>query len=73
MVQVKLPGALEVKLILLEAPLQMVLVAAVVTAGVGLIFTVIVEEAPVHEPLVEVGVTAYSTEPAVALLGLVNI
>jgi hypothetical protein len=47
------------------------LVAALVTDGFGLTVTVIVKAAPVHVPVVEVGVTIYSTVPAVALLGLV--
>lgn len=73
MVQVKLLAALAVKLILVEAPLHMVFVAALVTTGVGFTVTVMVEEAPAQEPEVDVGVTTYSTEPCVALLGLVNV
>src|SRR6266542_4214986 len=73
MVQPNVLAALAVKLILVEVPLQMVFVAAVVTAGVGFTVTVIVEALPVHEPAVEVGVTRYCTVPAVELLGLVNV
>lgn len=72
-VQLKLLGALEVKFILVEVPLHIVFVAAFVTAGIGLTVTVTVEDAPAQEPPVEVGVTTYSTEPAVALLGLVKV
>jgi hypothetical protein len=39
---------------------------------VGLTVTVIVKAAPVHVPVV-VGVTIYSTVPAVALLGFVSV
>jgi hypothetical protein len=35
--------------------------------------TVIVKAAPIHVPVVEVGVTIYSTVPAVALLGFVSV
>ena len=57
-VHVKLLAALDVRLILLEAPLQIVLVAAFVTTGVGFTVTVIVEGEPTQEPEVDVGVTA---------------
>jgi hypothetical protein len=55
-VQEKLLGIEAVKLILVLAPLQMVAVLAVITTGAGLTVTVIVYAAPVHEPVVEVGV-----------------
>jgi hypothetical protein len=35
--------------------------------------TVIVKSSPIHVPVVEVGVTIYSTVPAVALLGFVSV
>src|SRR6266540_1389536 len=73
MVQLNVLAALAVKLILVEAPLQMDFVAAVVTAGLGFTVTVIVKALPAHEPAVEVGVTRYCTVPAVELLGLVNV
>ena len=62
-----------VRLILAFAPLQIVLVPAVVTIGAGLTVTVILVTVPRHEPLIEVGVTIYSTVPEVAALGLVRI
>jgi hypothetical protein len=55
MVQLKVLAALAVRLILVEVPLQMDLVAAVVTAGVGFTVTVIVKGVPAQEPVVEVG------------------
>src|SRR6266540_1056153 len=73
MVQLKVLPALAVKPILVEVPLQMDFVAAVVTAGLGFTVTVIVKALPAHEPAVEVGVTRYCTVPAVELLGLVNV
>ena len=39
----------------------------------GLTVTVIGNADPAHEPVVEVGVTLYTTVPAIALLGLVNV
>jgi hypothetical protein len=55
----------------LPVPLQIFAVAALVTDGFGLTVTVIVSS--VHVPVVEVGVTIYSTVPAVALLGFVSV
>lgn len=72
-VQLKLLAALDVKFIFVDTPLQILFVAALVTAGTGLTVTVIVSTAPTQEPFVEVGVITYSTEPAVMLLGLVNV
>jgi hypothetical protein len=54
-------------------PLQIVAVLSVVTTGAGLTVTVIVYATPTHKPVVEVGVTRYSTVPAARLLGLVRI
>jgi hypothetical protein len=71
-VHVKLLGTLELKLIFVPVPLQMLIVAGFVTAGVGFTVTVIVKGEPGHEPVEEVGVTIYWTVPAVLLLGLVN-
>jgi hypothetical protein len=73
MVQVKLLGAVAVRAIFGPVPLQIFAVAALVTDGFGLTVTVIVKAAPVHVPVVEVGVTIYSTVPAVALLGFVSV
>ncbi len=72
-VQVKLLATLDVKAILVETPLQILLVEALVTAGEGFTVTVIVEEPPAQEPPVDVGVTTYSMLPADALLGFVKV
>jgi hypothetical protein len=72
MVQVKLLGAVAVRAIFGPVPLQIFTVAALVTDGFGLTVTVIVKHS-VHVPVVEVGVTIYSTVPAVALLGFVSV
>ena len=53
-------------------PLQVVAVAAVVTIGAGLTVTVIVNGVPAHNPVVAVGVTMYSMEPGIVVLGLIN-
>jgi hypothetical protein len=53
-------------------PLQVVAVPLLVTIGEGLTVMVIVEGVPVHVPVVEVGVTMYSTVPTAELLGLVR-
>jgi hypothetical protein len=71
-VHAKLLGALAVSAIAGLVPLQVLAVAAFVTAGFGLTVTVIVKGEPTHDPVVEVGVTIYSTLPAAALLGLVS-
>jgi hypothetical protein len=73
MVHVNVLGALAVKAIAGLVPLQILAVAALVTAGVGLTVTVMVNALPIHDPVVEVGVTRYCTLPAVALLGLVSV
>jgi len=72
-VHVKLLGIEAVKPIFGLEPLQIVVAFAVVTTRLGLTVTVIVKGVPAHEPVVEVGVTLYSTVPATELLGLVNI
>jgi hypothetical protein len=72
-VHVKLLGALDVKLMLVALPLQIDFVAAFVTAGVGLTVTVMVNGLPAQLPVIDVGVTIYCTDPAVALLGLVSV
>jgi hypothetical protein len=56
-VQVKLLGTLDVKVIFGPVPLQILAVAGLVTVGAGLTVTVIVYAIPAHEPAVEVGVT----------------
>jgi hypothetical protein len=48
-------------------------VVPVIRTGFGFTVTVIVNGAPTQPPPVEVGVTIYSTDPAVASLGLVSI
>jgi hypothetical protein len=72
-VQAKLLGELAVKTMPGAVPLHVTAVAALVTAGVGFTVTVIVKAGPTHDPVVDVGVTRYSTVPAVELLGLVRI
>ena len=72
-VHAKLLGALDVNTIFGLVPLHMLTVAKLVTAGLGLTVTIILYAEPEHKPVVEVGVTRYSTEPDVALLGLVSI
>jgi hypothetical protein len=69
----KLAGALEVRLMFVDVLLQIAFVAGLVTAGVGLTVTVIVYGAPTQLPVTDVGVIMYSTVPAVALLGLLNV
>jgi len=64
---------LEVKVILGPVPLHVTAVAEFVTVGAGLTVTVMVYAEPTHEPVAEVGVTRYSTVPAVVLLGLVRV
>jgi hypothetical protein len=59
MVHEKLLATPAVKLILVPEPLQILFVAAVVTAGSGFTVTVIVYGAPVQEPGVDTGVTIY--------------
>lgn len=56
-VQVKLLEALAVRLIFVLVPLQVFAVLAVVTAGAGSTFMVMVKAVPIHAPVDEVGVT----------------
>jgi galactitol-specific phosphotransferase system IIC component len=72
-VHVNVLGALAVRAIFGLVLLQIETAAGFVTSGLGLTVTVIVNGAPVQLPVVDVGVTIYSTDPAVALPGLVNI
>ena len=72
-VQAKPLGTLEVKAIFGLVPLHVVAVAELVTAGLGLTVTVIVNGVPAQVPVVAVGVTMYSTEPAETLLELVKV
>jgi hypothetical protein len=72
MVHANVLGALAVSAILVLVLLQIAVVAAFVTAGVGFTVTVIVYGAPTQLPVTEVGVTMYWTVPATALLGLVS-
>jgi len=71
--QLKLLGVLDVNVIPVPVPLQILVVDALVTAGVGLTVTVIVVDAPTQLPVTEVGVTIYGTVPDVELLGFVSI
>lgn len=71
-VQEKLLGVLDVNKIFALVPLQTLVVGELVTIGVGLTVTIIVNGAPEQEPAMEVGVTIYCTVPAVALPGLVS-
>ena len=71
-VQVKLLGTDDVKLIFVSVPLQIAVLLLAVTNGSGLTVTVIAYVAPTHDPVTAVGVTRYSTVPATRLLGLVN-
>ena len=58
-VHVKVQGVLDDKLILGPVPLHVLAVFAFVTTGVGLTVTVMAEEEPTHDPVVEVGITLY--------------
>jgi hypothetical protein len=58
-VHAKLLGAVLVRLILGLVELHIDSVAGLVTAGVGFTVMVIVNGAPAHEPVVDVGVTIY--------------
>ena len=71
-VHAKLEGVLAVNAIPGPVPLHVDVLADVVTTGDGFTVTVIVYGLPIQVPAVEVGVTIYSTLPAVALLGFVN-
>src|SRR5947208_2356974 len=71
-VQLKLLGALAVIGMFGPVPLQVLAVDELGRAAGGLRVTVIVNGDPAHEPVIEVGVTIYSTVAAVALLGLVS-
>jgi hypothetical protein len=55
----KLLGTLAVSAMFGLVPLQIAFVAALVTTGVGLTVTVIVNGAPTQLPVVDVGVTIY--------------
>jgi hypothetical protein len=72
-VHVKLAGALDVREMLVAVPLQISAVGALVTTGVGFTVTVIEYGVPVQPPVVDVGVTIYSTLPADELPGFVNV
>jgi hypothetical protein len=51
----------------------MIAVAGVIIAGSGFTVTRIVSELPEQLPVVDVGVTRYSTVPAAVLLGLLSV
>jgi hypothetical protein len=71
-VHANVAGVLEVRAIFGLVALQIVSVPALVTTGLGFTVTVMVNGEPPQDPVPEVGVTIYSTEPADALPGLVN-
>jgi hypothetical protein len=58
-VHANVDGALEVSAMFGEVALQIAVVAALVTAGIGFTVTVIVYGAPAQLPVVDVGVTMY--------------
>ena len=69
----KFAGAVDVSVIFGLVALQIVAVAELVTTGLGLTVTVIVNGVGGAQfPVTDVGVTIYCTEPAVALPGFVN-
>ena len=72
-VHVNVLGAVAASVIFGLALLHTETVAGLLTAGLGFTVTVIVNAGPAHEPVVDVGVTIYSTLPAVELLGLVSV
>jgi hypothetical protein len=74
-VHAKVLGAVAVNGIFVDASLQIVAVAGTpVIAGVGFTVTVIVYGVlAAQPPVVDVGVTRYSTVPAVVLLGFARI
>jgi predicted transcriptional regulator len=72
-VHAKVDGALDASEMFGLVLLQIETAEGLVTTGLGFTVTVIVNGDPVHVPVVEVGVMIYSTEPAVALLGLFNV
>jgi hypothetical protein len=72
-VHVNVLGVLAVRLMLGLPPLQILVAGGVVIEGIGLTVTVMLNGAPGQDPVVDVGVTMYSTEPAVALPGLVSV
>jgi hypothetical protein len=72
-VHVNVLGALDVSVIFGLVALQIEVVAELVTAGFGFTVIVMVNGAPAHPPVVDVGVTIYWTDPAVELLGLVSV
>src|SRR5687768_6276027 len=71
-VHAKLLGAVAASVILGAVPLQIDAVGGVVTTGVGFTVIVTVYGDPEQLPVVDVGVTIYSTVPAVALPGLLS-
>jgi hypothetical protein len=69
----KLLGVEEVSTVFGAVLLHISAVALFVTTGLGFTVTVIVNGFPIQEPVEEVGVTMYSTVPALTLLGLERI
>ena len=62
-VHAKVLGTLDVKGIFVPNPLHILFVAALVTAGFGFTVTTIEKGTPTHKPVVDVGLTLYSTVP----------
>jgi uncharacterized protein Usg len=72
-VQVNVLATLAVNEILGFVPLQVAAVAGFVTTGFGLTVITIEYGAPAHDPVDDVGVTRYSIDPAVVVLGFVRV
>ena len=72
-VQLKLPDVVEVKGMLNISSLHTTFVVGLVSDGPGLTVTVIVTGEPAQDPVVEVGVTIYSTLPGLVLLPFVSV
>jgi uncharacterized protein Usg len=71
-VHVNVLGVLAVNAIFGLVPLHVLAVAAFVTLGVGLTVTTMLYGLPIHDPVVDVGVTRYSIVPAAELLKFVS-
>ena len=67
-----MPGTLDVKAIFVLVPLQMLFVAEFVTTGKGFTVTTTLVAVPTQPSGLDVGVTRYSTVPAVVLLKFVS-
>ena len=72
MVHEKVLAALAVNEMFGPVPVQVLVVAALLTTGFGFTVTVIVKAGPEQPPEVEVGVTRYCTVPEAELLGFIK-